>query len=109
MRFGVDIEVQLVAGLTPGGTGLVLGSVGHDDRNHMIIRMNFGFHGFSFGAPAPVSNLKGDSDLAGSITHATGQNKLRNGSGQARIRAVPDLPAPPRRAYLGAAKTVGIE
>src|SRR5207245_11415116 len=25
VRFGVDIEVQLVAGLTPGGTGLVLG------------------------------------------------------------------------------------
>jgi hypothetical protein len=25
----------------------------------MIIRVNFGFHGFSFGAPAPVANLSG--------------------------------------------------
>src|SRR5215813_14959090 len=41
VRFRVDIEVQLVAGLAPGGAGLVLGSVGHHDRNHMIIRMNF--------------------------------------------------------------------
>src|SRR5437868_14895900 len=56
VRLGVDVEVQLVAFLAPGGTGLVLGAIGHDDRNRMIIRVNFGFHGSSFGAPAPVSN-----------------------------------------------------
>src|SRR4029453_7849868 len=77
VRFGVDIEVQLVAGLTPGGAGLVLGSVGHDDRNHMIIRMNFGFHDGSFGAPAPIFfDLEG-SDLTRSITQAVPQNKPR--------------------------------
>src|SRR5881397_1228602 len=59
MRLGVDIEVQLVAFLAPGGAGLVLGPVGHHDRNRMIIRMNFGFHGISFGAPAPGSNGNG--------------------------------------------------
>src|SRR6185295_13971824 len=57
MRPGVDIKVQLVAFLAPGGAGLVLGPVGHYDRNHMIIRVNFGFHGISFGAPAPISNV----------------------------------------------------
>src|SRR5450432_94768 len=45
MRLGVDIEVQLVAGLAPGGARLVFGAIGHHDRNRMIIRMNFGFHG----------------------------------------------------------------
>src|SRR4051794_3225031 len=59
VRLGVDIEVQLVAFLAPGGAGLVLGPVGHHDRNRMIIRVNFGFHGISFGAPAPVSNGNG--------------------------------------------------
>src|SRR5512133_2628180 len=59
VRLGVDIEVQLVAFLAPGGAGLVLGPVGHYDRNHMIIRMNFGFHGISFGAPAPVAKVRG--------------------------------------------------
>src|SRR5262245_28535305 len=47
VRPGIDIEVQLVAFLAPGGAGLVLGPVGHHDRNHMIIRVNFGFHGIS--------------------------------------------------------------
>src|SRR5438105_11803255 len=55
VRLGIDVEVQLVAFLAPGGTGLILRTVGHDDRNRMIILVNFGFHGISFGAPAPVS------------------------------------------------------
>src|SRR5215203_203380 len=59
MRPGIDIQVQLVAFLAPGGAGLVLGPVGHYDRNRMIIRVNFGFHGISFGAPAPVANVRG--------------------------------------------------
>src|SRR5947209_7306237 len=47
VRFRVDIEVQSVAFLAPGGAGQVLGSVGHHDLNRMIIRVNFGFHGNS--------------------------------------------------------------
>jgi hypothetical protein len=39
--------------------------------------MNFGFHGRSFGAPAPVSNVE-DTGFGGSITQAARQNKLRN-------------------------------
>src|SRR3954452_10989652 len=59
VRLGVDVEVQLVAFLAPGGAGLVLGTVGHHDRNVMIIRVNFGFHDLSFGAPAPVAKCLG--------------------------------------------------
>src|SRR3989440_8073712 len=55
MRFGVDVEVELVAFLAPGGTRPVFGAIGHYDRNHMIIRVNIGFHGRSFGACACVS------------------------------------------------------
>src|SRR6185369_9395889 len=65
MRLGIDVEVQLVAFLAPGGTGAVLGAVGHYDRNRMIIRVNFGFHGISFGAPAPVSKCLGYGIWAG--------------------------------------------
>src|SRR6201995_5689553 len=54
MRPRIDVEVQLVTFLAPGGAGLVLGAVGHHDRNRMIIRVNFGFHGISYGRRAPV-------------------------------------------------------
>src|SRR6478609_1845432 len=47
VRLGVDVEVQRVAFLAPGGAGQVLGSVGHHDLNRMIVRVNFGFHGNS--------------------------------------------------------------
>src|SRR3984893_19179788 len=47
VRLGVDIEVQLVAGLAPGRARLVLGAIGHDDGNCMIIVVNFGFHRIS--------------------------------------------------------------
>src|SRR5882757_2645529 len=76
VRLGVDVEVQLVAFLAPGGTGLVLRTIRHYDRNRMIIRVNFGFHGISFGAPAPVAKMSGVRDLGGSITQANCQNKL---------------------------------
>src|SRR6201999_1197893 len=39
VRFGVDIQVQLVACLAPGRARLVLGAVGHDGRTRMIIRV----------------------------------------------------------------------
>src|ERR1700716_1768415 len=58
VRLGVDVEVQLVAFLAPGGTGQILRTVGHHDRNRMIIRVNLGFHGISSGAPAPVSRCQ---------------------------------------------------
>src|SRR6202012_6059927 len=74
MRLGVDIEVQLVAGLAPGRAGLVLGPVGHDDRNHMIIRVNFGFHGRFFGAPAPAFSIS-KGGFGRSITQLGPQNK----------------------------------
>jgi hypothetical protein len=75
VRLGVDIEVQLVALLAPGRARLVLGTIGHYDRNHMIIRVNFGFHGRSFGAPAPVFSIAWGADLDRSITQASPQNK----------------------------------
>src|ERR1700760_934258 len=54
MRLRIDVEVQLVALLAPGGTGRILAAVGHHDRNCMIIRVNFLFHGISCGRGAPV-------------------------------------------------------
>src|SRR2546425_116437 len=60
VRLGIDIEVQLVACLAPGRARLVFGAIGHYDRNHMISRVNFGFHGSSFDAPAAVFRLCGD-------------------------------------------------
>src|SRR3569623_142968 len=49
VRLGIDVEVQRVAFLAVGRAREVLGSIGHNDLNRMIIRMNFGFHGKSFG------------------------------------------------------------
>jgi len=44
MNFGIDIEVQRVAFLAPGRAGLEFGAVGHLDRDHVIIRVDFAFH-----------------------------------------------------------------
>src|SRR5437016_1334246 len=55
VRFRVDVEVQRVAFLAPGRARLVLGAVGHHDLNHMIIRVNFGFHDIPLWRRAPVS------------------------------------------------------
>ncbi len=106
MRFGVDVEVQLVAFLAPGGTGLILGPVGHHDRNHMIIRMNFGFHGCSSGAPAPVSYLGncGFGRLYNPCLPPKQAAERAFGTG-----AVPDLPEPPSRAYLRGAIRSGLD
>src|SRR5437763_12634434 len=45
MRLGVDVEVQRVAVLAPGGAGGELGAVGHDDLDGMIIGVCIGLHG----------------------------------------------------------------
>src|SRR5947207_1040771 len=67
VRLGIDIEIELVAFLAPGGTRPVFGAIGHHDRNHMIIRVNIGFHGRSFGACACVW-MAVVTDLGRSIT-----------------------------------------
>src|SRR6185312_5715295 len=54
VRLRVDVEVQLVTLLAPGRARLVFGAVGHHDRNRMIIRVNFGFHGISLEPAPPV-------------------------------------------------------
>jgi hypothetical protein len=73
----------------------------------MIIRMNFGFHGFSFGAPAPISNLKGDADLGGSITHDFRQNKPRNGVRAALDKCCSGFASDPAEGLSGGVKTIG--
>src|ERR1700761_3296361 len=77
MRLGVDIQVQLVAFLAPGGARLVLGAVGHYDRNRMIIRVNFRFHSRSFGAPAPMFVCCGVG--FGRVYNASGSSKQAAG------------------------------
>src|SRR5262249_38212314 len=47
VRLRIDVQIELVAFLAPGRAGLVLGAIGHHDRNRMIIRVNFGFHDMS--------------------------------------------------------------
>src|SRR5690242_20160967 len=44
VRLRIDVEVQRVARLAPGGTGGELGAVGHDDLDGVIVRVDFGFH-----------------------------------------------------------------
>jgi hypothetical protein len=68
----------------------------------MIIRMNFGLHGRSFGAPAPVFQRAVRTDLGRSIAQQSPQNKLR---------IVPDweligFASGGGEAYLGVVKTV---
>src|SRR6185312_4230000 len=94
VRLRVDIEVQLVAFFAPGGAGLVLGAVGHHDRNRMIIRVNLGFHGISCGRGAPVFK-SAMTDLGGSITHASPQNKPLD------LAISADLPASAARPIWG--------
>ena len=97
VRLGVDIEVQLVARLAPGRARLVFGAIGHHDRNHMIFRVNFGFHGRSFGAPAPVFNMAVGTDLGRSITQQAPQNKPSH----------PRFASAGGGAYLGVATAIG--
>ena len=51
VRLRVDVELQLVARLAPGGAGGELGSVGHDDLDGVIVGMDVGFHAWF---PAPL-------------------------------------------------------
>src|SRR6185312_5594767 len=44
MRGRVDVEVQRVTLLAPGRAGLVLGAVGHDDLDRVVVGMRIGFH-----------------------------------------------------------------
>src|SRR5690606_31285318 len=45
MGLGVDVELQRVAFLAPGRTGLVGGAVGHDHVDGVVVRVNIGLHG----------------------------------------------------------------
>jgi hypothetical protein len=74
----------------------------------MIFRMNFGFHGRSFGAPAPVFKMAVGTDLGRSITQRAVQNK----PSICLISIFPDTYLPgfasgDGEAYLGTAKAIG--
>jgi hypothetical protein len=79
----------------------------------MIFRMNFGFHGRSFGAPAPVFKMAVGTDLGRSITQRAVQNKPRICLiSICLISIFPDTYLPGfasggGEAYLGAAKAIG--
>ncbi len=45
MRFRIDVEVQRVAGLAPGGPGGELRAVGHHHFHAVIVGVGVGFHG----------------------------------------------------------------
>src|SRR5882724_2413797 len=44
VRLRVDVEVERIARLAPGGAGGELGPVGHDDLDGMVIGVDIGFH-----------------------------------------------------------------
>src|SRR5580704_2660981 len=45
VRFRVDIEMQRIARLAPGGPGGEFGAVGHDHFDGVVVGMEVGFHG----------------------------------------------------------------
>src|SRR5262245_60868406 len=47
VRLRVDVEMQRVARFAPGGTGRVLGPIGHDDLDGVVFGVNIGLHGVS--------------------------------------------------------------
>src|SRR5580693_2712159 len=49
VRFRVDIEMQRIAGLAPGGPGGEFGAVGHDHFDGVVVGMGVGFHGVGTG------------------------------------------------------------
>src|SRR5262245_55280557 len=49
MRLRVDVEMEHIALLAPGGTGGEFAAVGHFDRNGMVFGMNVLLHGFGSG------------------------------------------------------------
>ena len=51
VRVRVDVELHRVAVLAPGGAGLELGAIGHDDLDRVVIGMNLGLHGPVLGSP----------------------------------------------------------
>jgi hypothetical protein len=74
----------------------------------MIFRVNFGFHGRSFGAPAPVFKMAVGTDLGRSITQRAVQNK----PSICLISIFPDaylsgFASGGGEAYLGTAKAIG--
>src|SRR5580692_1705101 len=49
VRFRVDIEMQRIARLAPGGPGGEFGAVGHDHFDGVVVGMGVGFHGVGTG------------------------------------------------------------
>jgi hypothetical protein len=65
----------------------------------MIFRVNCGFHGISFGAPAPVNKMLKGTDLGRSITQQARQNKpgifVKYLHGQVSLKDLPAVAAGP--------------
>src|SRR5580700_12109517 len=58
VRFRVDVEMQRIARLAPGGPGGEFGAVGHDHFDGVVIGMAVGFHGVGTGLSV-LLNLPG--------------------------------------------------
>src|SRR5262249_48109340 len=69
VRFRVDIEMQRIALLAPGGAGGEFAAVGHLDRDGVIIRMGVRFHRCN-PAAGPLSGIS--VNLRGSIQDRCG-------------------------------------
>src|ERR1700688_3719287 len=56
VRFRIDVEMEPIARLAPGGPGGELGAVGHDHFDGVVVGMSVGFHGV--GTASGLSVLK---------------------------------------------------
>src|SRR5262245_62943975 len=86
VRFGVDVEVQRVPFLAPGGAGGEFGSVGHHHLDGVIVGMEVRFHGL-----VPARRARGSRKLVksrGSITQApAGDKRIQISHGDVTPRA----------------------
>ncbi|CDX25229.1 hypothetical protein MPLB_640044 [Mesorhizobium sp. ORS 3324] len=58
VRGRVDVEVHRVAFLAPGRAGQVLGAIGHDDLDGVVVGMDIGLHCLIPGLPALVTGQR---------------------------------------------------
>src|SRR4029077_12324171 len=64
VRFRVDVEMQHIARLAPGGPGGEFGAVGHDHFDGVVVGLGVGFHGFIVCLAAPAGALSSLENLA---------------------------------------------
>src|ERR1700675_1019904 len=79
VRFRVDVEMQRIARLAPGGPGGEFGAVGHDHFDGVVVGMAVGFHGCFYRFSAPAGALSSFANLAVLYRGGSGDTSARRG------------------------------